>query len=178
MSLLKKMSRKTTKEKQNKPVSTRLTDSEFDAFTKLCDDTGYSISEALRLLIQQEIKGVDDQSDTKSLQKYSKSIESSTNNIESSTIKDESSPVVKTPNQPSVQPSTTVNKHKKKPSSGRFSTTKWKIDNFLPCPICNTWVSASNFSRHAKEHNSTTEEVFTKHKDKADQMAKEKRSTQ
>ena len=167
MSLLKKMSRKTAKEKQNKPVSTRLTDSEFEAFSKLCDDTGYSVSEALRLLIQQEIEGVDHQYNTKSLQKYSEI-------NEVSTTRETLSPIVKTPIQPSIKSTTTVNEDKKKIPSGRFSTTEWKVDNFLPCPICNTWTSAPNFARHAKEHDMTTQEIFTKHKEKADQMVKER----
>jgi antitoxin component of RelBE/YafQ-DinJ toxin-antitoxin module len=47
-------------------------------------------------------------------------------------------------------------------AKSRFTLTKWKREDMVPCPICKEWKSASNFSRHAKEtHNLSSEEMFT-----------------
>lgn len=71
---------------------------------------------------------------------------------------------------------TSPKKPRKISSGGRFLTTEWKVNDQLPCPLCNEWLSASNFKRHAETtHNLTTEEVFTQYKEQADQMVAEKK---
>lgn len=42
----------------------------------------------------------------------------------------------------------------------RFTTTQWKVNGQLPCPICGEWKAAENFSRHAKMHGMTTNRIF------------------
>lgn len=167
MSILKKMSKKREDEPKNHPVSTRLTDTEFQLFYKLCEETGYSISEAMRVLIQQELKPYDDEPYTPVLKTNTESKQENTTSIQNHTLSH-------TPSTPVVKRSATVNKRVR---PNRFVTTDWMVEDKLPCPLCNGWVSASNFSRHAKQHDMTTQEIFEKHKDKADEMVKQRKDT-
>ena len=167
MGYLKKISKKREKQPKNSPVSTRLTESEFKQFSKLCEETGYSVAEALRLLVLLELNNNDDDMNTKSIQTYSNSNQDELKRTQVEAIRTQTAPK-------EVQ---TVNKPKRtgvQVSSTRFTTNPWKVKEELPCPICGTWITASNFSRHAKKfHEMTTQEVFTIHKDKATQMAAE-----
>ena len=81
MGILRKFSRNVERSVKEKSVSTRLTEKEFEAFSKLCEETGYSLSEAMRLLIQQEISEVNEQVKTKSIQSYTENIQSSSKSI-------------------------------------------------------------------------------------------------
>jgi hypothetical protein len=74
------------------------------------------------------------------------------------------------------KPYTNVNKKPVRSGAARFTTGDWNVDNFLPCPVCNTWINAPNFARHAKRHEMTSREIFEKHKEKADKMVQEKQS--
>lgn len=163
MGLLKKLSRKSDKEVKNKAVSTRVTEKEFEAFSDLCDSTGFTMSEALRLLILQEINELDLQVKTKDIQTFTESKPSSSQSKQLSSN--------------DKQKLLTVNNRKQISNSNRFTTKKWVVNDRLPCPICNAWLSASNFSRHAKEHNMTSQAIFTEHGDKADQMVEIEKST-
>lgn len=153
MSVLKKLSRKKEDEPKVQPVSTRLTEKEYNRFADLCEKTGYSISEAVRLLIQKEIESDDDER-----------IHRNTERIQDA---DERIPKEATPSASVIKRYTPVNHSIR---SGRFTTTEWLVEDKLPCPLCLSWVSASNFSRHAKQHGMTTKEIFTIYKDKADAM--------
>jgi hypothetical protein len=154
MSLLRKKSKKVEKDPRIQSISTRLTKQEYDEFLKLCEDTGYSVSEGLRLLIQQEIKTKDDEVYTKRLQTSTERLQMNTERLQMNTQR--------------KQTFTNVN------IGSRFTTNEWKIGNELPCPICEQWMSAANFSRHAKSHELTTKEIFTKHAEKATQLYKER----
>ncbi len=47
--------------------------------------------------------------------------------------------------------------------------------NELPCPICDNWYSKTNFSRHAKNHNITTQELLEGNKKRVLQMIDERK---
>jgi antitoxin component of RelBE/YafQ-DinJ toxin-antitoxin module len=170
MGYLRELSRKREQEPKTQPVSTRLTDHEFQEFSKLCSETGYSISEALRILIQQEIKTSDDQLYTNRIHENTESKQINTESKLVNTYSSSTSTIVS-------KPSTTVNRTIRTGTAQRFTTTEWNVDDYLPCPICGGWVSSSNFSRHAKGHGVTTQEIFTKHKAKADEMVRIRKST-
>lgn len=167
MGYLKKMSKKSEKESRNQPIATRLTESEHTAFVKLCEETGYSVAEALRLLVQQEIKGEDDDMFTKRIQSFA----------ERKQIETESKPIESIRTQLPSKTNTVVDNRKRiATATGRFTTNEWKVNDELPCTICDSWVSASNFSRHLKKThgNVTTQEFFTKHVVRANEMVKER----
>ena len=177
MGYLRKLSRKREQEPKTQPVSTRLTDHEFQEFSKLCSETGYSISEAMRILIQQEIKTSDDQLYTNRIHENTESKQINTENKLVNTYSSSTSTIVSKPSTIVSKPSTTVNGTIRTGTAQRFTTTEWNVDDYLPCPICEGWVSSSNFSRHAKGHGVTTQEIFTKHKAKADEMVRIRKST-
>ncbi|MGG1483531.1 ribbon-helix-helix domain-containing protein [Peribacillus castrilensis] len=167
MGILTKLSKKKGKEPRNQPISSRLTESEYKAFEELCIETGYSMSEALRLLVQQEIKGNDEDTFTERIQNYS----------ESKQVDAESKPTepIRTPIP--YKPSTNVvNRKRVATTTGRWTANEWKVNDELPCTICDSWVSASNFSRHLKKlhDNVSTQEFFTKYADRANEMVKER----
>ncbi|WMX58488.1 hypothetical protein [Peribacillus sp. R9-11] len=73
-----------------------------------------------------------------------------------------------------------VNKVPKRSNSNtsRFVTTQWQVDAQLPCPYCGQWLAATNFSRHAKRHITTTQDIFTneKFRDKIKEMIQAKKA--
>lgn len=77
-----------------------------------------------------------------------------------------------------VTPKTNVDKPKQttKGNTERFTTKPWQVDGELPCPLCEQWFSASNFSRHAKQHGTNAHAIFTneKHQKKIDEMTLKK----
>ncbi|MGE7219656.1 hypothetical protein ACQKJC_24780 [Priestia koreensis] len=151
MSYLRQLSSSSNDKAKTEPVTTRLTKGEFEAFTTLCNETGFSVAEALRLLIQKELSDTSDtvyKNDDKMLQNVYEIDDKPQQNVYKR---------IRTGN-----------------SSSRFTTNKWKMNNELPCPICESWISAANFSRHAKQHEMTTAEIFTIHKEKADEMLHER----
>lgn len=160
MGLLEK-NKKEKKENKNVVLPTRLTQDEYDKFSELCQSTGHTMSEAVRMLIQNELNPSKPAPQKQQVER-----------VEVPTY-DVPLPPVETVSKPKPRSYT--------PSSGellRFTTEKWKIGNFLPCPICMEWASASNFSRHAKTtHNMTTKELFNTHQETADQMVKERLAT-
>ena len=49
-------------------------------------------------------------------------------------------------------------------NTNRFVTIQWQVDAQLPRPYCGQWLAATNFSRHAKRHLTTTQDIFTNEK--------------
>lgn len=154
-------------EKTNKTVvaTSRITEKEYKDFKELCDRTGFSVSEAIRVLIQGELNPETPKRAEKPAQRKPAPVVAPVVAVENT---EEASPEYSTPAPKSFNP-------KSRPirsNFGRFTTEKWKVENFLPCPICNTWVSSSNFSRHVKtnHNNMTSEELFTQYEAEADQM--------
>ncbi len=166
MSILKKYSKQNENNSRSQPISSRLSEEEYKAFYDLCEQTGYSISEAVRLLIQEELSSIDARINTESIHTNTDSKQQSTLRIHSSSNVNNSS--------------TNVNKGIRRGAIGnRFTTNPWNVDNRLPCGACGGWISKANFSRHAKnDHGMTTQEIFTKFKDQADEMVKALKSTQ
>ena len=61
----------------------------------------------------------------------------------------------------------------------RFKVTQYTIDKKIPCPICNKWLSSSNFSKHAKTHGyKDTENLYNEHIEKVKEMYKDRAGLQ
>jgi antitoxin component of RelBE/YafQ-DinJ toxin-antitoxin module len=162
MSYLKQFARNKRTKGKTEILTARLPADLYKNFKSYCDELGLSISEAVNLLIDKEISGLN----TKRIQKESfentrEEVASTSEVIPYAELK----PLESKPNTKRVQ-------------TGRFITNEWNVDGDLPCPICETWFSKSNFSRHAKGHEMSTEEIFTTHKEKADRMVKERKGHQ
>jgi hypothetical protein len=181
MSLLKNKQRG-KKDTLNCPVSTRLSKSEYEKFEQLCENTGYKMSEALRMLIVNELNtsGKQNVYDTKRLQYVNdtfvdKSIQNDTNGKQSvnESIQNENKSIQDDDGKVIVGDQVFEKKKTTSGRKGRFSLNRWKVDNRVPCPICEEWVSAANFSRHAKDiHKSNTKAIFDNLEEKADELVR------
>jgi hypothetical protein len=149
-------------------VTSRLTSDEHEKFKAICDATGYSISEAIRLLVVAELSpkqrhAAKPVSATKSNPVHSDfNYEAPVNAVAS---EKPDVPVERKSYNPISKPIHRV-------GSAKFVTERWKVNESLPCPICREWHSATNFSRHAKKvHGMTTKDIFTDFEKEADEMA-------
>lgn len=150
MGYLKKNKKMYSSENRDKTVATRLSAREFEDFLSLCEETGYSVAEAMRGLILNELR--DDV--------FRKKHEETNVNIMYT-------------NEDEEETERNIPRAVRNPKT-KFSTTKWNVDGRLPCPICEEWSSASNFARHAKvTHEMTTKELFQTYGEKADEMLEE-----
>lgn len=164
MGYLERFARGPRGKERTEVLTARLPGSLYKAFKEYCDDLGLSISEAVYLLVDREMKGIESAKG-----EIATTIEYKTNDDVVDTninVVDEKENIVK------------KNTIRKKTNTSRFTMTKWRIDGELPCPICGEWRNASNFSRHVKEqHNMTTEQIFTneEYKEKVNAMVEERK---
>lgn len=148
MGYLEQFARKRRSKEKSEVLTARLPQSLYSEFKQYCDDLGLSISEAVCLLVEREIKGFDGvSSELSTTKEYIKNDDVVAENTEANTNV--------------VNEVVERKRNASKANTSRFTTKQWMVKGELPCPICNQWVSASNFSRHAKQHNSTTQEIFT-----------------
>ncbi|MCI2255599.1 hypothetical protein L2D08_14595 [Domibacillus sp. PGB-M46] len=160
MSYLEQFARNKRRKESSTVLTARLPDSLYDDFKERCDELGLSISEAIYLLVEREITA--DQKAAKEAASYisehiQKGEEAATN----------TKPVIEH----------TV---KMKLNTKQFTVKQWKVDKELPCPVCNSWSNATNFSRHAKKHNTTTQAIFTNEEyiKKANNMVQQRKAEQ
>ncbi|MCQ6281059.1 hypothetical protein [Bacillus sp. EB600] len=169
MGYLEQFARNRRKKEETEVLTARLPKSLYSDFKDYCDQLGLSISEAVYLLVEREMSGSPKENTSKL--NISKPKENTTD--------DKTIDVVV---EPSTKATTQVFKEiaaSKEATKSRFTAKSWEVDGKLPCPKCNQWVSASNFSRHAKQHGTTTQEIFTneRYKERIDRMIKEWRDT-
>ncbi|MFS0639188.1 hypothetical protein AB1K84_25270 [Mesobacillus foraminis] len=151
MAYLEQFSRKKKQQGESTVLTARLPSKLYDDLKKYTDELGLSISEAVNLLVEREIREWKIGNETN---------EHKTNTEEAiKTNTDDGDKFV-------VKQFNTVKKNtsKRQVNTSRFTTKPWQVNGELPCPYCKQWVSASNFSRHAKQHNTKTESVFTDQK--------------
>jgi antitoxin component of RelBE/YafQ-DinJ toxin-antitoxin module len=177
MAYLKQFARNRRGKENTKVLTARLPESMYDELQNHCDSLGLSLSEAIYLLVEKEVRSI--QQETRSLPKETKTNEDehktntgetniNTNTGEINTLSKNNA--IKA-NSNSPKKSTANSKR----NTGRFTVKSFIINNELPCPICDTWLNSSNFSRHAKTlHNSNTESIFTEYKDKVAEMIESK----
>lgn len=155
MTYLKQFARNTKGKGNTTVLTARLQERTYDAFKAYCDDLGLSISEAVSLLVENELKGTQGEYQT-----------------------------AVTLHEDEYKTNTTASKQKtvtSKQNTNRFTTKPFQIQEELPCPFCGSWEHNKSFSRHARKHNTTTKEIFTddKYKDKiASMIAKRQTATE
>lgn len=142
------------------PIGTKVTKEIAEAFRKYCADRGLSVSEGLRWLVIEELEA-----DKRKRERIEPKREPLT------TGSYEMDDIIKTK----------VNQIKPRSSStgNRFTYDKWAVNGELPCPLCGTWVSQTNISRHMKtQHNGIKAQAVyqqPEHAAKADEMARERK---
>ncbi|WP_242303325.1 hypothetical protein [Bacillus cereus group sp. BfR-BA-01495] len=162
MGYLEKYARNKRRKEKSEVLTARLPHSLYEGFKTYCDDLGLSISEAVCLLVEREMTGENNAFNEVATTKEV------INNTDSSD------------DEVKVNTKTTTNvvqKNTKKNNSNttRFTVKQWEVNDKLPCPICGEWKASGNFSRHAKTHGITTEQIFTdeRHREKAEEMIAE-----
>jgi antitoxin component of RelBE/YafQ-DinJ toxin-antitoxin module/uncharacterized C2H2 Zn-finger protein len=194
MGYLEQFARNRRGKEKTEVLTARLPESLYGDFKDHCEELGLSISEAVFLLVEREMKGISKE----------KTSEQNTQKPTTNTTNDKKNDDVFTLN---TQTNTTATKeisatkelsldklfgtkqqtprglnaiftpknNVPKTNSSRFTAKQWEVDGKLPCPKCGQWFSASNFSRHAKSHGTTTQEIFTNERylEKAAAMIKE-----
>lgn len=154
---LNKYARQSKSKEPSKVLPIRLPQSVYEQFRQLCDELGLSMSEAGFLLIREELED--------SL--YNKT----TNEVAVTTER----------TQKSIHPESTsyTRNNTGKPSSfsTRWTSISYEVENELPCPLCHQWYSKANFSRHAKNHNTTTKELLESNEETVYTMINERKLT-
>lgn len=151
MGYLERFRRKAPEGRRSATLKARLPEDLYQKFQQYVNDLGLTMSEAVYLLIERELHG----------------------------------PQVGTTREPTATMSegamTTPRPRRTTPRAtggpgGRFTVAPWDVGGYVPCPICETWISRSNIARHARQfHDKTTQELIEENKDKADEMAQRAR---
>lgn len=153
MSYLKKY-RRESMQTLTRQYATKLPEDLADQFEEWCRELNITPSEALRYLVYEEIQRLKAererlsyQTETKDTNSYLRMTDDTFSYLAVSSVTDQKP---------------RASEQKPKSSGGkRFETTRWQIGGKTACPICQTWQSSGNFSRHAKQHGMTTQEIFT-----------------
>lgn len=123
--------------------ATKLPESLADEFEAYCKELNITPSEALRLLVYEEMESV---KRTKNNLSYPALTEDTERQL-AATL--ESPPV--TPREPKPRPKPA--KRSGWGGSGRLTTVQWEIEKELPCPVCEQWGKSVNFARdHVRGH--------------------------
>lgn len=144
MGYLDQFARNKRDKEKSEVLTARLPKNLYDAFKGRCEELGLSISEAVYLLVEQEIEGIQANKNT------------IVHSNDESVICE-----VYNENEHETKPITEEKQNDSKVYTKRFITKQWQVESKLPCPVCDKWVVANNFSKHAKTHGSTTVAIFT-----------------
>jgi antitoxin component of RelBE/YafQ-DinJ toxin-antitoxin module len=138
---------KKRKKEETTVITARIPNSKYELFKKYCEDLGLSINEAINLLVDAELKEADiiikNEADVNQI--------SIDDVIEDS--KDEEEKL-------NTKVNTKTNTIEKKE---RFVYEPYmNHENKVPCPICEKFISKTNYVKHSgKMHEMTAEEVLT-----------------
>jgi hypothetical protein len=160
---LEQFARNRRRKEKSEVLTARLPTSLYSDFKTHCDDLGLSISEAVCLLVEREVAGIERDSEL--------AITTMTNTRDDKSNEGETGVTTNV-----VEKNTTTTNLNTNSNINRFTVKQWKINDKLPCPICGEWKVSGNFNRHAKTHGMTTEQIFTseEYKEKIDSMVAEK----
>lgn len=159
MGTLRRLSKKKDTDPRIKPITTRVTEKEYAAFERLCNDTGFSISEAIRVLIQQEIRPEEDKVNTEEYRANTfvsnagegrQHKEDKPKQSEYKTLHKEVKPQPMSVGEVTDRVIAATTAKQKRASTGKFTIKHWQKAGHVPCPICEDWKTATNISRHAK----------------------------
>jgi len=146
---------KKRKKEETTVITARIPNSKYELFKKYCDDLGLSINEAINLLVNEELKEADiiikNEADVNQIS-IDDVIEKSEYEEEKVNTKVNTKPNIKV----NTKPNTTVKKE-------RFIYEPYmNHENKVPCPICEKFISKTNYVKHAsKMHEMSSEEVLT-----------------
>lgn len=165
MSLMKQYARNKRNKENTIVLTARLPESIYNKFQSYCEEYGFSLSEAVNLLIQNEVKSIENDD-----KKNDDETKVNTGETKVSTNTGQTNTGQKKPN------TDTGEKNTGQTNTKRFLVKPFTINEQLPCPICNSWSDQKNFSRHAKSHGfEGTKAFYTEYMDKVEEMVNQKK---
>lgn len=165
MGYLEQFARNKRRKEKTEVLTARLPKSLYEDFKRYCDELGLSISEAVCLLVEREVTGIESNTEiATTIEIHDEYKVNDDKDIKSTNVYKENTNIVK------------KNANSFNSNTNRFTTKPWQVNGLLPCPICEEWRASGNFSRHVKQHGKTTEELFTheEYKEKIQAMIEEK----
>ncbi|MFE0565587.1 hypothetical protein ACFW1D_24240 [Priestia megaterium] len=145
MGKLDKYARQSKLKEQSKVLPIRLPESIYEQFRQRCVELGLSMSEAGYLLIKEELEDNLYNSNTNEVAVTTEQLQNLIHHENTSYTRN--------------------NTGKSSFFSTRWTSNHYEIENELPCPLCQQWYSKANFSRHAKNHHTTTRELLESNED-------------
>jgi hypothetical protein len=178
---------KTEEGKKTHSITTKVTEKEYREFIELAARCNLTPSEALRSLIIEELDMVHERIPSDPRRSALDTMRYLSVSIDP-VQQPSDTPQIQTVN-PQTHTETKVNKSISERTSGgslrprrssgkRFIVAPYDIGGRVPCPICETWVTRSNVSRHMRElHNgASTEDVYKQYADKLNEMMERERA--
>lgn len=162
MGYLERFARK--KENRTETVTARLDPGTHRKFKELCNKLGLTVSEAVALLVEKEVRGSADPT-IRATQNEHEDI-----HYDDKDTHDEHGGIQRYT--PPPRPKQKPPRPQRPGTGGRFTTQPFVVDGRLPCPICGTWPERqANIARHMRDiHESTTKEVYTAHMETVKKM--------
>lgn len=150
MGYLEQFAKNSRAKEKTEVLTARVPESLYRDFKDYCDDLGLSISEAVYFLVKREMTGFEKEIQDDESPMYTNKYKMNDDEYNKNHFVVETTTNVVKPTTKRISATTE-----------RFTTKQWQVNGELPCPKCEEWVSASNFSRHAKNHGSNTHSIFT-----------------
>lgn len=166
MTYLKQFARNRRAREKTKVLTARLPVSLYDEFQTYCDEIGLSISEAICLLVDKEVSGI--QLETRDMP-----IEAKTDGDKSKINTGEYKINTSSGELNTIERNNAIKAKRNtgKTTTGRFLTTPFQVNNELPCPLCGKWLNHKNYARHADQHGGkSSEQLLTENPDKVQAM--------
>ncbi|MFA1513054.1 MULTISPECIES: hypothetical protein [Priestia] len=154
---LDKYARQSKAKEPSKVLPIRLPESIYEQFRQRCEELGLSMSEAGYLLIKEELEDVLYNASTNEVAATTQRIQNRMHSENTLYTKE--------------------NTAKSPFFSTRWTSINYEVENELPCPLCHQWYSKANFSRHAKNHSTTTKELLENNEDIVYEMINERKLT-
>lgn len=146
---------------RSRTITARVDPDTDKRFKEQCDRLGLTVSEAVALLIEREVRGeaegkagepeanrggIHDEHEEKQMYTYSTQKHTPTRRQRAG---------------------------KRSGGGGRFTYAPYVVKGKAPCPICRTWISRGNLARHMDQHDTNTEEAYKAHMETVEKMVEQ-----
>lgn len=154
MAYLDKFARNKKEKEPTQMLTARLPQSVYAGFKDHCESRGLTVSEGIYLLVTKELDDVSSNVNTKEQQPDSNEEEKQHTGVIRKITRD------------SAMFTEVLNMRDQD-----IQRKSFEVDGVIPCPLCEKWIAASNFTKHAKRaHELSSLELLVSNKEKAVDM--------